>query len=215
MKIDLHEDIDAGKYEPWLEWAIELQSIAQNALAYTKDIYDKERFERVREISAEMIAMKANMQVETVNGLFCNETGYQTPKLDSRAAVFKNDKILLVKEGDVWSLPGGWIDVNDSVYSNVVKEVKEESGFDVKPLRLIALQDRNKHNHPPYAYGICKVFVLCELLGGTFEDNNETSECRFFSLDETPKLANEKTTIKQIEMCYKANADDNWVVLFD
>ena len=202
-------------HEPWLKWAVELQSISQNALTYTKDIYDKERFERVREIAAEMLAMKANLSIETVKGLFCNETGYQTPKLDTRAAIFNNNQILLVKERDKWSLPGGWVDVLDSVYTNTVKEVKEESGFDVKPLRLIALQDRNKHNHPPYAYGICKVFVLCELLGGSFVENNETSESCFFPLEELPELATEKNTREQIEMCFQAKDNEHWFVLFD
>lgn len=107
------------------------------------------------------------------------------------------------------------MDVWESIYSNTVKEVKEESGFDVKPSRIIALQDRNKHNEPPYAYGICKVFVLCELLGGRFVRNNETSACRFFSLSELPELAVAKNTKEQIEMCFQAKDDERWVVLFD
>ena len=206
-----------SKYEPWLNWAVELQAIAQNGLTYTKDVYDKERFERVRAIAAEILAMKTNLSTETVEVLFCNENGYQTPKLDTRAAIFQDNKILLVKEREngKWSLPGGWVDVNESVYSNTVKEVKEESGFDAFPLRLIAVQDRNKHNHPPYAYGICKVFVLCKVLGGKFKSNTETVECRFFALNELPELAKEKNTREQIEMCFQAKDNDNWVVQFD
>ena len=202
-------------YEPWLSWAIELQTISQNGLTYTKDIYDKERFERIREIAAEILAMKSNLSTDIVKGLFCNETGYQTPKLDTRAAIFKDNQILLVKERDKWSLPGGWVDVNDSVFSSTIKEVKEESGYDVEPLRIIAVQDRNKHNYPLYAYGICKIFVLCELLGGEFVNNIETSECDFFSVNDLPELANEKNTIEQIEMCFHAKDDENWKVYFD
>lgn len=100
----------------WLNWAIELQSLAQAGMTYGKDIYDRERYERIREISAEIIAHKSEIPVETVKDLFCNETGYQTPKLDTRAAIFKDDKILLVRENNgKWSLPGGWVDVNVSV----------------------------------------------------------------------------------------------------
>ena len=205
----------SNDYEPWLNWAIELQGLSQNGLAYTKDAFDKERFERIREIAAEMLAMKANLSTDAVMGLFCNETGYQTPKLDTRAAVFRDNQILLVKEAGKWSLPGGWVDVNQSVYSNAVKEVKEESGFDVVPSRLIAVQDRNKHNHPPYAYGICKIFVLCELLGGEFVANAETNECAFFPLNALPQLAAEKNTKEQIKMCFQAKYDVNWVVQFD
>ena len=145
--------------EKWLEWAVELQSIAQSALYYCKDKFDIERFERIREISAEMISHKSDIPVEKVKNLFCNEIWYQTPKLDCRAAIFKYNKILLVKESNgLWSLPGGWVDVDLSVKENIIKEVKEEAGLDVTPEKIIAVQDREKHNKPVYAYKICKVF---------------------------------------------------------
>ena len=116
----------------WLDWAIELQSLAQAGLTYGKDKFDLERYERIREISAEIIANKSGLDFEKVKTLFCNEFGYQTPKIDTRAAIFKEDKILLVKENNnTWSLPGGWVDVNCSVKENTIKEVKEESGLDV------------------------------------------------------------------------------------
>lgn len=203
--------------ENWLRWAIEIQSLAQNGLAYTKDVYDKERFERLREISAEMLAEKTDIPVDKVKDLFCNERGYQTPKLDTRAAIFKDGKILLVHENNgTWALPGGWVDVLESVGSNTIKEVKEETGLDVKAQKIIAVQDRNKHNTPSYAYGICKVFVLCELLGGEFKENTETTEIKYFSLDEVPQnLANEKTSMEQIEMCFRALNDSNWQTEFD
>ena len=115
-----------GAGEKWLQWAVELQSIAQAGLFYGKDVFDKERYERIREIAAEMISCKTEIPMDKVKSLFCNETGYQTPKLDSRAAIFQGDKILLVKEKNgTWSLPGGWVDVNVSVKENTIKEVKE------------------------------------------------------------------------------------------
>ena len=203
--------------ENWLKWAIEIQALAQNGLTYTKDVYDKERFERLREISAEMLAEKTDIPVDKVKDLFCNEKGYQTPKLDTRAAIFKDGKILLVHENNgTWALPGGWVDVLESVGSNTIKEVKEETGLDVRNQKIIAIQDRNKHNTPSYVYGICKVFVLCELLGGEFKENTETTEIKYFSLDEVPQnLANEKTSMEQIEMCFRALNDSNWQTEFD
>ena len=202
--------------EKWLELIIEIQSLAQNGLAYTNNVYDKERFERLRDISAEMLSMKSDLSLEKVKDLFCNEKGYQTPKLDTRAVIFKDDKILLVKENNgTWSLPGGWVDVLESVASNTVKEAKEETGLDVVPKRIIAIQDRNKHNKPIYAYGICKIFVLCEIIGGKFEKNIETIETNYFSLDELPLLAEAKTNKEQIEMCFKAVNDESWQVQFD
>ena len=203
--------------EKWLKWAIEIQSLAQAGLTYTDNVYDIERYERLREISAEMIQEKSNINLDKVKELFCNEKGYQTPKLDTRAAIFKDNKILLVHENNnTWSLPGGWCDVLESVKSNTIKETKEETGLNVEPIKIIAIQDRNKHNKPVYAYGVCKVFVLCNVLGGEFEKNIETTEIKYFSLDDIPNnLAEEKTNKEQIEMCFKAKNDNAWKVEFD
>lgn len=202
--------------EKWLRWAVELQSISQRALYYCKDKYDIERFKRIREISAEMINYKSGISIDKVKDLFCNETGYQTPKIDSRAAIFKDDKILLVKESNgTWSLPGGWVDVDLSVKENVIKEVKEEAGLDVIAGKVIAVQDREKHNLPIYAYKVCKIFILCTVIGGKFQKNMETIESNYFKLDELPLLATEKNNEKQIKMCFDAYKSDNWETLCD
>ena len=203
--------------EKWLRWAIEIQSLAQTGLTYTKDVYDKERYERLREISAEKIEEKSNIKLEKVKEFLCSEKGYPTPKIDTRAAIFKNNKILLVHEKNgTWSLPGGWCDVLESVRSNTIKEVKEETGLNVKTEKIISVQDRNKHNKPIYAYGVCKIFVLCEVTGGTFVKNIETTEIDYFSLEDIPdNLATEKVNKEQIEMCFKASRDKNWQTTFD
>lgn len=202
--------------EIWIKWAVELQSLAQAGLFYGKDIFDKERYARIREISAEMLAHMSDIPVETVTGLFCNETAYQTPKIDTRAAIFREGKILLVKEKDGrWSLPGGWCDVNVSVGENTVREVKEEAGLDAVPEKVIAVQDRARHNQPLYAYSICKIFVQCRCIGGEFAENSETTEARYFAPEELPKLAEEKNTLEQIQMCFDACGDDSWHTLLD
>ena len=203
--------------EKWLKLAIEIQSLAQAGLAYTDNVYDIERYERLREIAAEIIEEKSNISLEKVKDLFCNENGYQTPKIDTRAAIFKDEKILLTHENNgTWSLPGGWCDVLESVASNTIKEVKEETGLDVETIKIIAVQDRNKHNKPIYAYGVCKIFVLCNVIGGEFIENIETTEIKYFSLDEIPNnLAEEKTNNEQIEMCFKAYKDEKWQTQFD
>ena len=190
--------------EKWLQWAVELQSLAQAGLYYGKDRFDLERYERIREIAAEMISCKTEIPLDKVKDLFCNETGYQTPKLDTRAAIFRNDKILLVqKNNGTWSLPGGWVDVDCSVGENTVKEVKEEAGLDVRADLVIAIQDRDKHNLPVYPYKVIKVFMLCSMLGGSFQENIETRGSGYFSLEELPKLAEEKNTKEQIALCLK------------
>lgn len=200
----------------WLEWAVELQSLAQAGLTYGKDVYDKERYERIRDISAEMMAYQTEIPLAKVKDLFCNETGYQTPKLDTRAAIFDREKILLVRENNgKWSLPGGWVDVNVSVRENTVKEVREEAGLEVTADTIIAVQDRAKHNLPVYAYGVCKIFVLCSVTGGQFERNLETTGFQYFGENELPELAEEKNNEDQIRMCFEAYRSKNWTTIFD
>lgn len=201
---------------PWLDWAVELQAIAQAGLHYGAGPYDRQRYQRIRDIAAEMVARQGDIPLEKARDLFCCETGYQTPKLDTRAAIFQGERILLVQESDGrWSLPGGWVDVNVSVGENAVKEVKEEAGLDVTADLVIALQDRNRHNAPPSVYGICKVFVLCSLLGGSFRPNLETLDSGWFPLNGLPELAVEKTTAEQIGMCFDAYHADRWTTLLD
>ena len=167
--------------DKWVEFAIRIQSIAQAGLRYGKDQYDKERYEELREIAAEMLSLKTDIPVNKVFDLFCGESGYQTPKVDTRAAVFVNEKILLVHENNgTWALPGGWCDVDQSIASNTEKEVHEEAGLIVTAERLIAVQDWRKHNVVNYAYGVLKAFVLCRYEGGTFRKNIETTAISFF-----------------------------------
>lgn len=206
-----------SKDNPWLEWAKELQFLSQCALAYCKDKYDIERFQRIREISAGMAAAVADMPVETVKDLFCADTGYQTSKLDSRAVVFREGKLLLVQESNgKWALPGGWVDYDKTIRENVVKEAFEEAGMTVRPLRVIALHDHNRRNTHRFPFNICSAFVLCEYVSGAFAPNLETIGCGFFDPDEIPApLAMGKTTPEQIEMCFRAAEDENWPVEFD
>ena len=199
------------------EYAIELQSLAQAGLHYGKDIYDRERYERIREIAAEIISMKTELPLDTVTGMFCSDSGYQTPKVDTRSAIFRDGKILLVHEANgTWSLPGGWCDVDQSVASNVIKEVKEETGLDVTADKLIAVQDWRLHNVRNYAYGVIKLFVLCRKTGGSFVENVETTETGYFGREKLPdNLATEKTTAEQIQMCFDAYYNENWKTQFD
>ena len=203
--------------DKWLDFAMRIQSIAQAGLTYGKDPYDKERYQALRQIAAEMLAVKTDLPTDKVYQLFCNEVGYQTPKVDTRAAVFQDHKILLVEENNgTWSLPGGWCDVDQSVASNTQKEVKEETGLTVSTERLIALQDWRKHNVTNYAYGVVKIFVLCQYESGEFEENIETIRIGYFGKDELPdKLAVEKGTKDQILMCFDAYEHPERPTLFD
>lgn len=201
----------------WMELAMRVQSIAQAGLAYGENEYDRERYEELRNISAEMLACEVDMPVNEIKKFFCNEIGYQTPKIDTRVAIFEDEKILLVHEKNgTWSLPGGWCDVNQSIASNAVKETKEETGLDVYADKIIAVQDWRKHNVCNLPYGVIKAFVLCNIIGGEFIENIETTETRYFGRNELPdNLAVEKVIAEQIFMCFDAYKEQNWKVVFD
>ncbi len=202
---------------PWIAWARELQNLSQCALAYCKDKYDIERFERIREISAEMASEISGQPLAEIKAAFCAGTGYQTPKMDTRSAVIRDGRILLVQEEDgTWALPGGWVDYDQTIRTNAAKEVLEEAGMTVEPVRVIALFDHNKRNHTFFPSNICSAYVLCRYISGEFQPNPETVSCGFFGPHELPEaLAEGKTNREQILMCFEAAADENWKVIFD
>ena len=199
-----------------LSWAVELQSLAQAGLFYGKDKFDVERFQRIRDLAAEMLAAKTDVSLDRIKEIFCGETGYQTPKIDTRAAIFKGGKILLVRESDGrWTLPGGWCEVNLSPAESTVKEAKEESGLDVVVEKLVAVQDRARRNAQSYVFGVAKMFFLCKAVGGEFAPNIETTAAEYFAEDALPPLAEEKCTAEQIALCFKAYRADFWEAQFD
>ena len=202
----------------WLTWASELNSLAQAGLYYYPNVYDRERYERIRDIAAEIVARMADIPEEKARDLFSGDDGYITPKLDTRAAVFDDEgRILLVREATgLWALPGGWVEADCSVLENAVKEVREEAGLDVTAERLIAVIDRDKHNERLFPRKIILCFVLCVCRGGGFVPNSETVEARYFAPDEIPEnLARTKTTEEELAMCFRAHADPGWQTVFD
>ena len=204
------------KQDKLIGYAAELQSLAQAGLFYGKDEYGKERYRRIREIAAELLATETGIPLERVTELFCSDYGYQTPKVDTRAAIFRGGKILLVHEADGrWSLPGGWCEYNMSPADNTVKEAFEEAGRKVVPTRVIAVQNRDAHNKPKYVYGVVKIFYLCEELGGEFQMNVETTEARYFAEDALPPLAEEKCNEEQVIMCFEAYRNADMKTVFD
>lgn len=201
----------------WLTWVKKLRALTQNGLAYEKDPFDIERYEEMREIVAEMAAAYTDGEPEEILGLFRAETGYATPKLDARGVVFKDDGILLVKElpDGLWALPGGWIDVGESPSEAVEREVREESGYEVRATKLLAVYDRNKHPHPSSSLHIYKLFFLCELVGGAPAKSIETDGAEFFPLDSIPELSIVKVTHEQIRRLFEHKDHPEWAADFD
>ncbi|WP_297629946.1 NUDIX hydrolase [uncultured Clostridium sp.] len=203
--------------EKWLTWVKELQSIAQAGITYSKDKFDIERFNRIRELSAEIMCSYTEVENKVIKDLFCNEEGYQTPKVDVRGVVFKEGKILLVKEkiDGKWALPGGWAEFNLSIKENVEKEILEEAGIVAKAKRILAVHDRKKHIDRPCPYGIYKFFVLCDEIEGGFVENIETEEMNYFLLEKLPELSEGRNTYEQIKRCFEIAKENILEAEFD
>jgi ADP-ribose pyrophosphatase YjhB (NUDIX family) len=190
--------------EKWLGWALKLQSVAQAGLTFSTESYDIDRYNQIRNLSIEIMEQYTGVSKEIIRNLFAGETGYQTPKVDIRASVIRDNKILLVREkvDGAWSLPGGWADVTTSVSESAVRECREEAGAVVLPKRILAIQMAERHNNPLSPYSIYKIFIECELVENNFKENTETLDAGFFSLEGLPELSTDRTTKKQVEMCF-------------
>lgn len=201
----------------WLEWAKRIQAISQNGLTYSKDVFDIERFTALRQMSVEMMAALTQTAPEKIAKSFASGTGYATPKIDMRGVVFKNDQLLFVKErtDGFWSLPGGWADVGQSPSEVVVKEIREEAGYVVTPVKLLAVFDQQKHAHPPSIYHAYKLFILCEITELATRDTTETSDVQFFSVETLPPLSTRRVTRSQIEQMFSFLQNPEQATLFD
>ena len=190
---------------------------AMASIWLTKWMYDLDRYQQIRTLSVEILHEYTGINNEKIRDLFASETGYQTPKVDIRASVFKDDKILMVREkiDGAWSLPGGWADVNSSVSESATRECLEEAGARVNPKRIIAIHQADRHYDFQYPYTVYKIFVECELIENNFLDNTETLEAGFFTIDSLPPLSTERNTRDQIEMCFEAKKHKLFETIFD
>jgi ADP-ribose pyrophosphatase YjhB (NUDIX family) len=202
---------------PVLDWARRLQAVAQTGLAYDNTTpYDRERYEQVRRVAAEMLA--SNGDVDALDAELAAEVGHATPKLDVRGVVFRDDALLLVREShdDLWNLPGGWVDVGESPSEAVEREVLEETGYETRAVKLLALYDRDKHASTPHRWHIWKACFLCELTGDTqSEPDGEISEVRFFEPDRLPDLDNVRMAPDYVERFLAHHRNPRWPTDFD
>lgn len=202
----------------WLRWAQRLQAIAQNGLTYAKDPFDVERFNQVRQVAAEILASASeSANTESLVEEFQRNFGYATPKVDVRAAVFHNDRVLLVKErsDNGWTLPGGWADIGDSPSAAALREIREESGYEATVKKLAAVYDRELHDHPPYPFHAYKLFFVCELAGGAARPSIETTAVDFFAEKDIPSLSLPRVTPVQIQHMFDHYRHPEWPTSFD
>lgn len=208
---------DISPLPVWLRWARELQAMSQTGLTYAKDPYDIQRYERLREMAAEMMAMHSDLPPSRITGLFGAEAGHATPKVDVRTAAFREETVLLVRErrDGLWTLPGGWADAGESPSAAAAREVVEESGYEVRITRLLALYDRDKHAHPPLAYPVYKVFFEAEIVGGQAMPSDETDEVAFFRRNELPELSRGRVTAWQLGRLFEHHDQPHLPADFD
>jgi len=200
----------------WVKWVRRLQSIAQNGRNYCKNEFDLLRYQQVEDVAAEIAARYSDGELQTITTMFRSETGPATPKIDVRAAVISENKILLVKErGDGWTLPGGWVDPGESPSEAAVRETKEESGYDVNAVRLMAIYDRDRQGHPPCPFHVYKVIFLCDLVGGSPRTSLETDAVEFFNEDELPGLSESRVLPAQVTRAFAFARDPNLPADFD
>ena len=184
-----------------LELLREIQALAQTGLHYAKDPYDIERYSRLREIAFQLMAQSGGVSLDRVRDFFVPQTGYATPKVDLRACVIRDGRVLLVRErtDGKWTLPGGWADQNESPAEGIVREVREESGYDVEVDALYAVRNRDRHEYVPrYPVSVYKLFFTASLLGGTPRPSTEVSEVEFFDPDDLPPLSEGRVLVRDV-----------------
>ena len=201
----------------WLRIAREVRAIAQTGLAFNADGFDHQRYQRLRELAALLMAQGSATEHESILELLRQEKGYATPKVDVRGAAFQDGHVLMVREisDGKWTLPGGWADVNQTAGECVVREIAEESGFTARALKLAAVYDYQKRNPSPHIDSIYKMFFICEIVGGAACASDETSEVAFFPRDELPPLSLGRTTAAQIDRMFEHRENPQLATDFD
>jgi ADP-ribose pyrophosphatase YjhB (NUDIX family) len=200
-----------------LDLSRRLLALSQTGLHFTAEEYDRERYREIGDIATRLLELQSNVAADAVRQAWFVEDGYATPKVDVRGAIFRDNRVLLVRErvDGRWTVPGGWADVNDSPSSAILKEIEQESGFTARVLKLAAIYDRNKRNHPAYLFHSWKLFFVCEITGGEARTSYETTGVEFFPLDALPELSTGRSNAEQIRRMHQHHLDPHLPTEFD
>jgi len=203
----------------WLQWTRRIEAIARNGLTYTEGPFDRERYLELQRIVAEMTGAYTGTEPERILDLLTRDlaSGYATPKVDVRGVVFRERGILLVREREdgLWTLPGGWADAGETPREAVEKEIREESGYQARAVKLLAVYDRDRHGPPPLRWPVYKMFVQCDLVGGEASHSIETEGVDFFAEEEIPPLSEGRVTPGQIRRMFEHLRNPSWAADFD
>ena len=200
-----------------LDLSRRLLALSQTGLHFTAEEYDRERYREIGDIATRLLELHSNVAADAVRQAWFVEDGYATPKVDVRGAIFRDNRVLLVRErvDGKWTVPGGWADVNDAPSSAILKEIEQESGFTARVLKLAAIYDRNKRNHPAYLFHSWKLFFVCEITGGEARTSYETTAVEFFPLDALPELSTGRSNAEQIRRMHQHHLDPTLPTEFD
>jgi ADP-ribose pyrophosphatase YjhB (NUDIX family) len=200
-----------------LDLSRRLLALSQTGLHFCAEEYDRERYREIGDIAARLLELEGGSSAASVSSAWFSDTGYATPKVEVRGAIFRADRVLLVREraDGKWTVPGGWADVNDAPSAAVLKEIEQESGFTARIVKLAAVDDRNKHNTPPSLFHSWKVFFICEITGGEARTSYETTAVDFFPLDALPELSTGRVTAEQIRRMHRHHLDPHLPTEFD
>lgn len=200
-----------------LDFARRLLALSQSGLHFTHEEYDRERYREIVAIATGLLEAESTLSAEQLRKTWFVEDGYATPKMDVRGAIYRDDRVLLVREtvDGKWTLPGGWADINDTPSRAIEKEVEQETGFTARAVKLAALYDRNLHDHPAYFFHSWKAFFICEITGGEARLSHETDGVEFFPLGALPELSTGRSTAKQIRRMYEHHLNREWPTEFD
>ncbi len=209
--------MDKNQINPWLKWAREIQALSQTGLTYCQNEYEKDRYIRLQQIAAEMLETQTGLEKAGSIENFKVQPGYATPKVDVRGAIIRDGKILMVQErlDEKWCMPGGWADVGDLPSDMVVREVREESGFEVKATKVVGVYDANRDGRPMEFYHAYKIVFLCEILGGHARPSYETLAVDFFPFDDLPPLSSARTNERHLNEIQKHLENPNRPTYFD
>lgn len=209
--------MDQPQIPLWLAWAREIQAIGQSGLTFSQDVFDRERYARLLAIASQIMETYTAIPETSFRELFNAQAGYATPKVDVRAAVFQDKRILLVQERSdgCWSMPGGWADINEPPAAMIEREVREESGYRVRARKVCGVFESNHDRQPLTFFHAYKILFLCELTGGSPADSSETSDARFFALDDLPPLSRNRTTPRHIHEAFAHLENGERPALFD
>jgi ADP-ribose pyrophosphatase YjhB (NUDIX family) len=201
----------------WLEWAREIQALAQTGIHYAENDYQRQRYQRMMEIAAEIVSEHSNLEYPPVLEAFLSPIGYTTPRVDVRGAIFQDNRLLLVRESmdGGWTLPGGWADVGEAPSLAAEREVWEEAGFHVKAKKVVGVYDANRVGRLELFHAY-KIVFLCEITGGKARTSQETTEVAFFGRDELPEvLSGERTKLRHILDAFTCHDDPGYSTVFD